>query len=532
MNQLYNAPLAIRHLSHASKSVALDLPSWMAWLKNEEVAGDEKGRKIKISERHPSRLVKFENRRVDREQASRLEYLLRKCQGLLQLMPAKPSKEERLEVARKFEQATEGLPKLDGQDGDEAFLANARAGIFYLARSLALEAKPKDLTTQLESINWLLTELLGTRSLAGFDQDDLTHLAASFINLFSDVRERRAARKFILDFINVVRGAGEFVFEKGCSLAPLDKKSPELKVRTSDQPRRILTPGQVEGLLELARDEEELLAFQFIIGCQYYCGMREGEVLALLGFNYQPGPLDRLQLTYSKTKNGLRPVPISRLLPPGLREPIMTHISQRALEKPYQPLLENGPSHMLRFENILGKKYQVGSHALRHAFATITTLRLELAYNLINDEPIIPGLERLRRILEEHHGQLFSRSKILDLADCLLGPAWRRNLPMVIPVVSKLMGHGHPGVTQEVYIHSTDFLATFSRPQVDLSLSAHQVEQFLGLDHRTLKKWMNNTEKESENYGARTVAALAAAKYLPSKVVKLLDLDVLPGKAY
>ena len=262
-----------------------------------------------------------------------------------------------------------------------------------------------------------------------------------------------------------------------------------------------------------ARTEEERQAFLIFMTLGYYCGLREGEILALKGKNYQRGLHHELRLTKSKTRNGLRTVPFEILIPEHLREEVTELISKRAGEAPGKPLVPDGESKMVRFERVLFKQYGISSHMLRHSMATVLSLKLRLAYNLITPEAINPGLEELRRQMECLHGEQFSKESLFELCLNLLGPGWKLTRHHLVPVASKLMGHGEPTVTLEVYLHSPDFIASFTGSSGEqVFLSQKRAACLLGMDRKTLR---GKAHPASENgYSLRFLCQVAVAQYV------------------
>ena len=515
--QLNRPPLVVEHLRRKAPSAALDNQSWNSFMLNAPYEPDEDNRFSEFEEPEKGNLTPSSesgSSELDEEAVTRAQDVLERARAEILALPAKPTEEQRLAAARNLLRTGAELPLLGLADGDRAMKGNNRAALVYLAYRLYEDQAGKEtLKSEWGRCSEVILEILAGNCLAGLSSDDLAGLAGGYIRNQDPGRPQQNAAGFIRRFIKVIRKQAKSICEPGLSVAAMNANSPELRADWVEKARRILTPGQAENLLGEAVTSEEREAFLIFIALGYYCGLREGEILALKGSNYQRGLNHELHLTKSKTRNGLRTIPFDVLTPGHLRSELIALITSHATAAPDELLVPDGASLMARFERLLFKQFRISSHMLRHSMATVLSLKLFLAYNLINPDVVHPGLESLRRQMEFLHGEQFSRESLFELCRNLLGPAWRFTRHHIVPVVSKLMGHGEPTVTLEVYLHSPDFIAAFTCESGHQAfLSQKKAALFLGMDRKTLREKADSPPEDG--YSIKALCQVAVSHYV------------------
>lgn len=195
----------------------------------------------------------------------------------------------------------------------------------------------------------------------------------------------------------------------------------------------------------------------------YGTGMRRIEVLSLTLADAFGGIEPRLEIRRSKTRNGLRNIPLRPVLPGEEREAFWQFVeAARAAGKDASDLLftraagaddQNVQSFVERIadalKRIVGDK-RVSFHSLRHAFASLFLLRWFVAtygrqhagfLGALLDTPWFsePALAEFRRLFVPENA----------------GADWPGH-PLL--VLARIMGHSNPEITVNTYIHTMDWL--------------------------------------------------------------------------
>jgi integrase len=430
-------------------------------------------------------------------------------------------KRSKQDISKSILELAEHLPMIPAADGEGASLGIVRAALFYLA--FRAEQPKVTLETLLSEVKWLeeiSVDLFGERSLCALSAQELTETVALYMRHSDAPQSQIKRRSFLKRFLSFVDVMSKRIFVPGATIALPNWRTPELTINWNKKPRRILTPNHIKELVADERDQNKDLHALSIACLGFYCGMRRGEIMALTNENYEKGISDDLQLSYSKTRSGIRRLPISVLIPEPylqlIKEPLRKAINSRSSK----PLIQDGARSLRKFQRRLSKLFAASPHTLRHSAASMMVLKLCLAQNLIDAQPVSKGLERLRENLRQFQGEEFSRQSIIAFAGDLLGPGWRKSWQMTIPVVSKLLGHLDPGVTVQVYLHVIEIIAAHTRDLIQWpSLSQVQASFMSKTSRTTLLKHLGASN--GYLYSAEEIAVYSATKYLPDELFEM-----------
>jgi integrase len=425
------------------------------------------------------------------------------------------------QVAKSIIQIAEKLPRVPNNDGEQAFFGNIRAALLYAAyRATQLKTRLETLLTELNWLKEVIPHLLGKISLPSLSADELTDLASGYVRSFKSPSTQKQRRASLKRFLSFVQKNSERVLEKGLEMFEPNWNSPDISITWYRKPRRVLTRRHIDELISDGDGKEHDL-YPTIFSCLgFYCGMREGEMLALSNRDISHGLTDDLELSYSKTEAGIRRLPVSILIPEPYRELLVGYLHQKDGGRKSKPLIEDGPKSLQKFERQLAKRFGASSHTLRHSAASMMVLKLCLAQNLVSGEPVSVGLEQLRRHLKQTQGEEFSTDSVLAFAEELLGPGWRKSWPMTIPVVSKLLGHLEPGVTVQVYLHVIELIAAHTRDLIEWPpMTQVQAAAMSKTSRTTLIKHLGLSD--GELYTAEEIAVYMATRHLPSELFEM-----------
>ncbi len=451
-------PALLGYLSGRLANSPLDQSSWKALLE---------GRRPPLPcKRRPRRKAPIPSPRVtlrpfDARLAEELEQVSRQARRLISGLPRKPHRSRRKTVVRKLQRLVETLP---GHDPTTR-LAGA-AILFFAARLLANRrpAAPRALATDLVRLLELVVHHLPPgRWPHEMPPDQLTTHLAAWMAIFPSPRTRRMARSLAKRFWG-------FLEKHHAHLLPappgtLEWGHPALAVKVPLSAGRVLIPSEVRALWQETPPHLDRTQSTLLLALGYYGGLRRQEALGLQAKDIVPGARPGIFVTVSKTSAGRRYVPLTHLSPPSWTEVVTPYLHRMTKEASDEPLLPQGEELMAYLDRGLAR-LEATFHSLRHSAATLLTLRLLMAGCLEPTTPFQGAMEKLRVKLNEVHGEDFSPSHLHLLASSLLGPAYRFNRAMVIPVVSKLLGHAEPWITTSTYLHALDL--------VNLALKQHR----------------------------------------------------------
>lgn len=507
------APAVVSYLSGKFPSPPLDEFAWQSIHRGtaENInAWDEPQADEDINPAHTHKLIS----KVTAADQERADRYYRQVELILKSGHAK--KRSYQDISQSVMELAEQLPLIPVKDGKQSFLGIVRAALFYLALRVG---QPKvTLETLLGDLKWLeeiCIGLFGAGSLCVLSSQELTDIVSRYMRYTGSPQSQIKRRTFLKRFLTSVHMMSKRVLVPGASIALPNWRAPELTINWNRKPRRILTPRHVKQLISDETNRDEKLRSKLIASLAFYCGMRRGEILALTNENYRQGMSNDLELSYSKTKSGIRRLPVSVLIPESHFQQIRETLREAKGGQRSKPLIKDGVKSLRKLERRLSKYFAASPHTLRHSAASMMVLKLCLAQNLVGGEPVSSGLERLREHLTETQGEEFSRNSILAFAEGLLGPGWRQSWRMTIPVVSKLLGHLEPTVTVQVYLHVVEVLAAHTRDLIQWPDMTQVQAAAMSKTSRTtlIKHWGLSG---GDLYTAEEVAVYLATRHLPS----------------
>jgi integrase len=425
------------------------------------------------------------------------------------------------DISKSVMELAEQLPPIPVKDGKEAFLGIVRAGLFYIA--FRVDQPKVTLETLLSEVQWLkeiCIGLFGARSLCVLSSQELTDIVSRYMRYTGSPQSQIKRRTFLKRFLSSVHMMSKRILVTEASIALPNWRAPELTINWNRKPRRILTPRHVKQLISDETNRDEKLRSKLIASLAFYCGMRRGEILALTNENYRQGMSNDLELSYSKTKSGIRRLPVSVLIPESYFQQVRESFREAITGQRSQPLIKDGVKSLRKLERRLSKRFAASPHTLRHSAASMMVLKLCLAQNLVDGQPVSSGLDRFREHLAKTQGEEFSRNSILAFAEGLLGPGWRQSWRMTIPVVSKILGHLEPTVTVQVYLHVIEFIAAHTRDLLKWSdMTQVQAAAMSKTSRTTLIKHFGASG--GDLYSAQEIAVYMATRYLPDHMFEL-----------
>jgi integrase len=507
------APAVVSYLSGKFPSPPLDEFAWQSIHRGtaENIdAWDEPQADEDINPAHTHKLIS----KVTAADQERADRYYRQVELMLKSGHAK--KRSYQDISKSVMELAEQLPLIPVKDGKQSFLGIVRAALFYLALRVG---QPKvTLETLLGDLKWLeeiCIGLFGARSLCALSAQELTDIVSRYMRYTGSPQSQIKRRTFLKRFLSSVHMMSKRVLVPGATIALPNWRDPELTINWNRKPRRILTPRHLKQLIGDVTNRDEKLRLKLIASLAFYCGMRRGEILALTNENYKEGLSSDLELSYSKTRSGIRRLPISVLIPESYSQHVRESFREATTGQRSQPLIKDGVKSLRKLERRLSKRFAASPHTLRHSAASMMVLKLCLAQNLVDGQPVSSGLERFREHLAKTQGEEFSRNSILAFAEGLLGPGWRQSWRMTIPVVSKILGHLEPTVTVQVYLHVIEVIASHTRDLFQWpDMSQVQAAAMSKTSRTTLIKHWGISG--GDLYTAEEVAVYMATRHLPS----------------
>lgn len=231
-----------------------------------------------------------------------------------------------------------------------------------------------------------------------------------------------------------------------------------------------------------------------MIGLGFYGGLRVSEFVNLKISNviYDGGWV--LCIRTSKTRNGIRNIPLSLLLPDAYMKDFVSYYKARKSKAGSNPLLFPqldgkiwDKSHVSKEVSRLFESFDVEMrfHDLRHSFANWFILRWFVTFHRDKIPGDLPFLKE----------ELFQQPYLDRVRDLMLGMSADRegqeSFTYVLAVLARLIGHGGPVVTLNSYFHTGDFLfylLSKASGEKKIAITSQQAESFLQVSYPSLQK--------------------------------------------
>jgi len=281
------------------------------------------------------------------------------------------------------------------------------------------------------------------------------------------------------------------------SFADLDEALNRCNTLFISNTKRFKSPKILEAEIRKASNKSKII--RQVISLAFYTGLRISEIMRLRLNNiiYDKGIV--LAIRVSKTRNGIRNIPLRLLMPDAALNDFMVYIDQVRDHAIYrnQPLFGKldvkkniDPTYsnttirkdvQLIFESLGYTEFVF--HHLRHSFANWFLLRWFTAFHknlILANTPFLKY-------------ELF-KPKYLDRIRSLVLGANNRNrgqkaFSFAMPALARLMGHGGPIVTLETYVHNPDwlfYLYSKVNEQKTVRVTSKQATDFLQITYPTL----------------------------------------------
>lgn len=228
-----------------------------------------------------------------------------------------------------------------------------------------------------------------------------------------------------------------------------------------------------------------------MINLGFYAGVRASEFAHLKVHNviYDNGVI--LCIRTSKTRNGIRNIPLSLLAPDYLVDFIEYHerrvYESRGVEQLLFPnyngkvwdtsFLASEVSRLFKSIGLEGIRF----HYLRHSFANWFLMRWFAAFH-----------PDFRSKLPPRPAKLFWKESLNEIKELALGMGKKAGQDIFshgLAVLARLIGHGGPLVTLQKYIHSVDqlfYFITESSSEEKVAISCEQAQEFLQVSYPSL----------------------------------------------
>jgi len=240
----------------------------------------------------------------------------------------------------------------------------------------------------------------------------------------------------------------------------IDKKYANLAI---SYPKPLLHFSDVTTVLSwlAGRDSDSMFRYAIILG--FYAGLRAGEIegLKLSNLIYDGGYV--LCIRKSKTKNGIRNIPLYLIMPEEYLKELVDYWRGEIKKRPAHDFffVRKGKSISskqlaTRVSKLFAEKLKIviRFHHLRHSFANWFLIRWFAAIH--GREHFSPTAPFLKSIV-------FSKDYLHRVSCLLFGfrepQNGQNNFSHVFAALARLIGHGSPKVTIRYYIHTVDFLS-------------------------------------------------------------------------
>lgn len=390
---------------------------------------------------------------------AQLQPLRHRVNALLRLISKTTPMGERKLLAKKIEELAKNLPLLSPTEAysPSAPLSNFRLQLEWLRDLLTTRQDPLSSVSVRNyycTIQARLVETLGARNVLTLTtEDDVAKVVSTMLD--TDL----AGETLKTQRAHFVRLFAFLYFNHGVAALNLGNKS--LWVGSEIHPFPLLSPHELDALIDAVSPPDKVA---IILGS--YGMARRGE-LARLQINDLAGTAKDLHLSIrrSKTRAGIRRVPLWALVPDRHRQTLLAYRDSRAAQPPNKmdPLLvDEGGTPFTESElgdRIRRKMERAGLnvqslHPLRHQGASWFPLVWYAAFHQLPSNTL--AFNFIHPLFEEPHLKQFRQLfvSLPHLANRFHHP-WDTN---PFHVLSRIMGHSNPLTTIQRYVHTLSFL--------------------------------------------------------------------------
>lgn len=426
-------------------------------------------------------------------------------------------------------------PVLNATDHQNLDLFSRWVSDMFLYKSTGKKKNSKTVDNYIPKVEDLLFQLTG-RSLLDINLEERKEAVKRTMRSHNSPAIKKVIEQFFAYLENSLEGA----FEN------LNWNDPELKKKDIPSLKPLIIPsqiGQIEDLFKryflrnkkklnnayrIAEHKASTLAHMTHVS--YYSSMRIDEVasLRICDIVFDDGIV--IYIHDSKTENGKRTIPFSKLASPTYLNSFKKYyfrrkreVSGRSLlfpqltEDKKQDIVDNKPRKLIEkmwntsyasreVEKVFRTHFspEMVYHNTRDSFASILLYRWFILLHK-GKLPTIKG------DLPCYRDEIFSNWSLDRLKDLLIGMGKEGKkgqdlFTYVLPVISRIMGHGGPRITFKSYIHTTDWL-------------------FYMLSKHDLSQTVNLTSDQLVSFNQVTYPGLPIA--LKGKGVKTVKVDEL-----
>lgn len=412
-------------------------------------------------------------------------------------IPRNATKRERETAAEAIRKAISGI-KDDTVKDEEGFLKNLKFyGLWLILQLSNPKLGIKSINIYASGIETTFLYMLGPVSIDSMSTEKLKETIRKTYKFYNS----DSIRKSIISFTNALWDFQDDLFPLlSWEKIPwgTDRSLRKENIRTT---KPLIAFSQMQGILAKVQDSKKIapakLRAALILG--FFAGLRIIEILNLdrQSLIYDEGYV--LRIRTSKTKNGIRNIPLSLLIPSEYLKELAVFFEQDgqdanngtsvsgssylfAEKDPFKESIIYSNQAASLFKDINPK---IRFHHLRHSFANWFLIRW---YATIFGKE---GFPEGATFLEE---EVFSKNYLDYLRIVLFGygrpKIGQDSFSHVLPVLARLMGHAGPATTMTSYIHISDWLYhLFSQKAakpLNLKVKSSVTEEFMQLSYPSL----------------------------------------------
>lgn len=382
-------------------------------------------------------------------------------------MHADMSQKQRYAILEKV-RCTAAVFATEAAKQPSGLLDNARYLLSWLEWLLSRRSmSPETILTYYKKLQvFIFYQFQATPITAIDDPDEFLEIIEECMHAYDNPESQRNVKKAFRSFLGWAHGK---------QLAPkIPWNDSSLHVYRDGKERAIVSFEDMDKLLAHITDRVECNDLSVEIGARFriFCilcffgGLRRRETVRLtLRDLTVVGPEILLWIRQSKTRHGIRLLPLDALIPePYLTEIVAFHRAAAEMAGPANdlPLLPDDDGQFCRsslFSHPIGRlmKKVLGfgsAHTLRHGFATWFLVRTDL---------LLHGLPENLTTSEFSH-VVFGPQAMAQFSFVIFGkpldalPRGAKALPRPLHILSMLIGHACPEITLSIYAHSLDWV--------------------------------------------------------------------------